>query len=524
MRSACARMMPRNRSRATASSRAGPSSVSMKPIRQASGVFSSCPALATKSARICSASFSAVMSCSVSDRDRAVERRAVDPGEAGAAVTRSTGTRQGKTRRPAPASPRKHRVGGGEHGRVAQRGREVARLGHGADRLDRRRVGAHDPALRVEQDLRVGEAPRTPPRRPQAAPAPRCRAPAARQRQAPAQRARRAGSARRRAAAAGAGFGPRRGSRSRRARSPAIRRPAIAASAVSADGKDPAETHAVARSIRPTPRNRKTTTSALGTGDTAARRAPDSRRSPRPVDRRRSYGDPRQRIASCAASAARLTRSETVAPILTICTGRASPINSGPITVPPPRCAQQLGADIGAVQLGHDEDVGGGRQAAERVEPAHQPGIERDVGAHLAVIFEIDAALRRAGRPPRGCARRRRRRVAKIRIGQQRDAGFKAQLARLRRGLDRDVGELGRGRVLDAPAVSANKTVRWRASRTVRPNISQPGFISMTRVTSSSMSNELRVTPVTIASASPHATMQAAKTLRSWFTCRWQSR
>ena len=47
---------------------------------------------------------------------------------------------------------------------------------------------------------------------------------------------------------------------------------------------------------------------------------------------------------------------------------------------------------------------------------------------------------------------------------------------------------------------------------------------SMTRVISSSASNELRVTPVTIASASPQATMQAAKTLRSWFTRRWQSR
>jgi hypothetical protein len=32
------------------------------------------------------------------------------------------------------------------------------------------------------------------------------------------------------------------------------------------------------------------------------------------------------------------------------------------------------------------------------------------------------------------------------------------------------------------------------------------------------------VTPVTIASASFIATMQAANVLRSWFTMRWQSR
>ena len=67
-------------------------------------------------------------------------------------------------------------------------------------------------------------------------------------------------------------------------------------------------------------------------------------------------------------------------------------------------------------------------------------------------------------------------------------------------------------------SVSASSTVRSRASSTVSPNSTQPGLTAMTRETSSSTSNELRVTPVTIASASPQATMQAAKTLRSWFT------
>ena len=52
MRCACSRMMPRNRSRASGSSRAGPCSVSMKPSSEASGVRSSWLALATKSARM----------------------------------------------------------------------------------------------------------------------------------------------------------------------------------------------------------------------------------------------------------------------------------------------------------------------------------------------------------------------------------------------------------------------------------------------------------------------------------------
>ena len=48
-------MIARNRSRAAASFRAGPRSVSMNPISAVSGVFSSWLTLATKSRRICSA-------------------------------------------------------------------------------------------------------------------------------------------------------------------------------------------------------------------------------------------------------------------------------------------------------------------------------------------------------------------------------------------------------------------------------------------------------------------------------------
>ena len=51
MRSACSPMISRNFSRARASSLAGPRRVSMKPANEASGVFNSWLALATKSER-----------------------------------------------------------------------------------------------------------------------------------------------------------------------------------------------------------------------------------------------------------------------------------------------------------------------------------------------------------------------------------------------------------------------------------------------------------------------------------------
>ena len=66
IRVACPPMIARNRSRASASSRAGPRKVSIKPAKVASGVRSSWLALAMKSARICSARFNSVTSCKLS--------------------------------------------------------------------------------------------------------------------------------------------------------------------------------------------------------------------------------------------------------------------------------------------------------------------------------------------------------------------------------------------------------------------------------------------------------------------------
>ena len=64
-------MMPRKRSRAAGSSRAGPCSVSMKPVSAASGVRSSWLALATKSARISSTRRIGVRSWTRDDDDAA---------------------------------------------------------------------------------------------------------------------------------------------------------------------------------------------------------------------------------------------------------------------------------------------------------------------------------------------------------------------------------------------------------------------------------------------------------------------
>ncbi len=106
---------------------------------------------------------------------------------------------------------------------------------------------------------------------------------------------------------------------------------------------------------------------------------------------------------------------------------------------------------------------------------------------------------------------------------EQRHPRLIAEPARDAGRLDGDVGDLlglrhfgdrGVGDQHGAPAASTIDTpiTRW------------PGFGSITRRTSSSATEKLRVTPVTMASASPSATMQAAKWLRSLLTSRWQSR
>src|SRR5215472_15271068 len=66
--------------------------------------------------------------------------------------------------------------------------------------------------------------------------------------------------------------------------------------------------------------------------------------------------------------------------------------------------------------------------------------------------------------------------------------------------------------------------MRPRAKTSDTPITRWPGLASMQWSTSSSTPEKLRVTPVTMASASPRPIMQAAKWLRSWLTRRWQPR
>ena len=44
------------------------------------------------------------------------------------------------------------------------------------------------------------------------------------------------------------------------------------------------------------------------------------------------------------------------------------------------------------MQFRHDEDISRAAEPAEWIELVHQALVEGDVGAHLAVIFEADAA------------------------------------------------------------------------------------------------------------------------------------
>ena len=164
MRSACSAMMPRKRSRAPASSRAGPRRVSMKPARPAIGVLSSWLALATKSARMRSARRNAVVSCSTTSASepsaaaRGRRRRwAIMSSSGGPDSTSSTAVWSGPVKLPSAPVSSSPSIAASSCG-LAERRRQVAL---GADRPQqgaRREVGAHDAALAVDGDQRIGQA------------------------------------------------------------------------------------------------------------------------------------------------------------------------------------------------------------------------------------------------------------------------------------------------------------------------------------------------------------------------------
>ena len=115
------------------------------------------------------------------------------------------------------------------------------------------------------------------------------------------------------------------------------------------------------------------------------------------------------------------------------------------------------------------------------------------------------------------------RRVAEVRIAEERDARLVPHPPRDRGGLARDVGELLGGRALVDRGVGDEHRV-GPADNMWMPNGVWPGRGVDHAAHLAQSSAKLRVTPVIIASASPSWSISAPKMLRSWLTIRSTSR
>ena len=89
----------------------------------------------------------------------------------------------------------------------------------------------------------------------------------------------------------------------------------------------------------------------------------------------------------------------------------------------------------------HDQHVGGTGEPAERIGFA-QLHVQRHVGRHVAVVFEIDAALVEQPHRLLHALRTFAGRMAEGREGQQRQPRLIAERARDARRFDRDVGDI----------------------------------------------------------------------------------
>ena len=205
------------------------------------------------------------------------------------------------------------------------------------------------------------------------------------------------------------------------------------------------------------------------------------------------------------------TSCELFADSGTICTERDNPTSIGPITVAPPTACSSRVAIEAECKAGMISTLAVSDQPAERVGRA-QFDVEGDVGRHLAVVFEVDAApVEQPDRllHVRGALAGR---MAERREREQRHS------ARSRSGA-RAAASTAMSASSSASALSdggvGDQHVWPRASTSDMPMTRWPGLGSITRRTSRSATEKLRVTPVTMASASPSATMAAAKWLRS---------
>ena len=185
---------------------------------------------------------------------------------------------------------------------------------------------------------------------------------------------------------------------------------------------------------------------------------------------------------------------------------------------------RQPRGDMGRVQPRHHQHVGRPGQPAERIQRA-QLRLQRDIRAHFAVIFEIHLALHPGSRPPRASPPRPSASPSpKVVCDSSATRGSWPRWRAVRAApiaISASCSALGRKCII----VSAMNRVRpRRPTSTDSPKAMAPGAGSIAWPMSSRQTWVERVRPVTIASASPVATMQAANTLRSWLTMRWQSR
>ena len=173
----------------------------------------------------------------------------------------------------------------------------------------------------------------------------------------------------------------------------------------------------------------------------------------------------------------------------------------------------------------HDQHIGGAGQAAERIELAHQLEIQRHIGLHLAVIFEIDLARSSiAHRVADALACARSGGLPKVEKESSATRGSWPSWRATSAACDGDVGELlGRGQFVHGGIGDQHGAALGDDDREAEQAAGRAGDRAPAGCPRSVV-EKLRVTPVTMASASPSATMQAAKTLRSWLTMRWQSR
>ncbi len=148
----------------------------------------------------------------------------------------------------------------------------------------------------------------------------------------------------------------------------------------------------------------------------------------------------------------------------TICTGLSRPTSSGPITVRAAQLLQHFGRDRRRMERRHDRARSPVPERRQNGYCAIRSAVERHVGRHLAVVFEIDAALvedvhRLAGPSPRArpADGRRSRTPAAPRAARSRDARATPAAS------IGDLGEVAAASAFRVTAVSATSTVRPRA-------------------------------------------------------------